>query len=178
MSPGNVPCAPANAQTLNFLPNGLTAHLHMTPVQFYDPVLKSWTLFVWGENSALHKWKVSNSGQLTYITQGHEYASTDVRNQVPGGMPGGFCTGSSNGSDPNSAILACVIPYGDANRTVTGGRLLIYDAVHPAADGSLAVLWDSQSWGIAFTMNKFLPPVIDGGAIIVPDFGGRVLVFQ
>jgi hypothetical protein len=178
MSPGNVPCAPANAQTLNFLPNGLTAHLHMTPVQFYDPILKSWTLFVWGENSALHKWKVSNAGQPSYIAEGHEFASADVRNQVPGGMAGGFCTGSSNGSDPNSAIVACVIPYGDANRTVTGGRLLIYDAVHLAADGSLQVLWDSQAWGIAFMMNKFMPPVIDGGAIIVPDFGGRVLIFQ
>jgi hypothetical protein len=178
MSPGNVPCAPGDARTLNFLPNGMTAHLHMTPVQFYDPVLKSWTLFVWGENSALHKWAVSATGKLTYISEGHEFASADVRNQVPGGMAGGFCTGSSNGADPNSAILACVIPYGDANRTVTGGRLLIYDAVHPAPDGSLQVLWDSQAWGIAFLANKFMPPVIDGGAIIVPDFSGRVLVFQ
>ena len=42
------------------------------------------------------------------------------------------------------------------------GRLLVYDPVHLAADGSLKVLWDSQRWGVQFLFNKFDPPVIDG----------------
>ena len=177
MSPGPVAPCPKDPRTLNFLPWGDTAHLHMTPVQFHDPVLQSWTIFAWGENAQLHKWKVGPTGQLTYVAQGHEYASADVRGEPPGGMPGGFCSGSSNGEEATSAILVCTIPYGNANAQVVNGRLLVYDAVHLAADGSLNVLWDSQSWGIAFLFNKFDPPVIDGGQIYVPNYNGGVDVY-
>jgi hypothetical protein len=178
MSPGPVDPCPANPKTLNFLPNGDTAHLHMTPVQFFDPVLNSWTIFAWGENSQLHKWAVSPKGALTYIAQGHEFASANVRDQPPGGMPGGFCSGSSNGADPNSAILVCTIPYEDANAHIVNGRLLVYDPVHLAADGSLKVLWDSQQFAITFLFNKFDPPVIDGGQIYVPNYNGGVDLYR
>ena len=178
MSPGPVDPCPTDPQTLNFFPWGDTAHLHMTPVQFFDPVLQSETIFAWGENAQLHKWKVGSTGALTYVAEGHEYASADVRGNPPGGMPGGFCSGSSNGADPNSAILVCTIPYGDANANVVNGRLLIYDPVHLAADGSLKVLWDSQSWAIQFLFNKFDPPVIDGGQIYVPNYNGGVDVYR
>jgi hypothetical protein len=178
MSPGNVDPCPTDPQTLNFFPWGDTAHLHMTPVQFYDPVLKSWTIFAWGENSQLHKWAVSNSGKLKYIAQSHEYASADARGTPPGGMPGGFCSGSSNGGDADSAILVCTIPYGDANARVVNGRLLVYDPVHLAADGSLRVLWDSQQWGVQFLFNKFDPPVIDGGNIFVTNYNGGVDLYR
>lgn len=178
MSPGPVDPCPADPRTLNFFPWGDTAHLHMTPVQFHDPVLNSWTIFAWGENAQLHKWGVSSTGTLKYIAQGHEYASVDVRGNPPGGMPGGFCSGSSNGSDADSAILVCTIPYGDANANVVNGRLLIYDAVHLAPDGSLKVLWDSQRWGVQFLFNKFNPPVIDGGQIYVPNYNGGMDVYR
>jgi hypothetical protein len=178
MSPGPVDPCPADPRTLNFFPNGDTAHLHMTPVQFHDPLLKSWTIFVWGENAQLHKWAVDQNGRLTYLAQSHEYASADVRGESPGGMPGGFCSGSSNGDDPNSAILACTIPYGDANSSVVNGRLLVYDPVHLAADGSLNVLWDSQRFAVQFLFNKFDPPVIDGGRIYVPNYNGGVDLYE
>ena len=178
MSPGPVDPCPTDPRTLNFFPWGDTAHLHMTPVQFYDPALKSWTIFAWGENAQLHKWAVSSAGSLTYIAQSHEYASADVRGNPPGGMPGGFCSGSSNGADPDSALLVCTIPYGDANANVVNGRLLIYDPVHLAADGSLKVLWDSQRWGVQFLFNKFDPPVIDGGQIYVPNYNGGVDLYR
>jgi hypothetical protein len=178
MSPGPVDPCPTDPRTLNFFPWGDTAHLHMTPVQFFDPALKSWTIFAWGENSRLHKWAVSSTGKLTYIAQGNEYASADARGNPPGGMPGGFCSGSSNGADPNSAILVCTIPYGDANAHVVNGRLLVYDPVHLAADGSLKVLWDSQRWGVGFLFNKFDPPVIDGGQIYVPNYNGGVDLYR
>lgn len=177
MSPGNVDACPTDPRTLNFFPGGDTAHLHMTPVQYYDPVLKSWTIFAWGENAQLHKWKISDSGKLSYVAESNEYASADVRGNSPGGMPGGFCSGSSNGADPDSAILVCAIPYGDANARVVDGRLLVYDPVHLAADGSLNVLWDSQRWGVQFLFNKFDPPVIDGGQIYVPNYNGGVDVY-
>lgn len=182
MSPGPVDPCPTDPTTLNFFPWGDSAHLHMTPVQFFDPVLHSWTIFVWGENAQLHKWAVSSTGTLTYVAQGHEYASADVMRGDPteptGGMPGGFCSGSSNGADPNSAILVCTIPYGDANAHVVNGRLLVYDPVHLAQDGSLKVLWDSQRWGVQFFFNKFNPPVIDGGQIYVPNYNGGVDVYR
>jgi hypothetical protein len=178
MSPGPVDPCPTDPRTLNFFPWGDSAHLHMTPVQFFDPVLQSWTIFAWGENAQLHKWLVSKTGALTYVAQSNEYASADVRGNPPGGMPGGFCTGSSNGADPDSAILVCTIPYGDANARVVNGRLLVYDPVHLAADGSLKVLWDSQRWGVAFLFNKFNPPVIDGGQIYVPNYNGGVDVYK
>jgi len=178
MSPGPVDPCPANPMTLNFFPWGDTAHLHMTPVQFFDPVLNSWTIFAWGENSQLHKWAVSSTGALKYIAESNEYASADVRGNPPGGMPGGFCSGSSNGADPDSAILVCTIPYGDANANVVNGRLLVYDPVHLAPDGSLKVLWDSQQFAIQFLFNKFNPPVIDGGQIYVPNYHGGVDIYQ
>lgn len=178
MSPGPVDPCPADPRTLNFLPWGDSAHLHMTPVQFFDPLLHSWTIFAWGENAQLHKWAVSSTGNLTYIAESNEFASADVRGRPPGGMPGGFCSGSSNGADPNSAILVCTIPYGDANADKVNGRLLVYDAVHLAADGSLKVLWDSQRWGVQFLFNKFNPPVIDGGQIYVPNYNGGVDLYR
>jgi hypothetical protein len=178
ISPGPVDPCPTDPRTLNFFPWGDTAHLHMTPVQFFDALLNSWVIFAWGENAQLHKWKVSATGALTYVAQGHEYASNDVRDKPPGGMPGGFCSGSSNGADPNSALLFCTIPYGDANANVVNGRLLIYDPVHLAADGSLKVLWDSQRWNIQFVFNKFDPPVVDGGQIYVPNYNGGVDLYR
>jgi hypothetical protein len=178
MSPGPVNPCPTDPTTLNFMPWGYTAHLHMTPVQFFDPALNSWTIFAWGENAQLHKWKVSSTGALTFVAQGNEFASDNLRGRVPGGMPGGFCSGSSNGPDPNSAILVCTIPYGDANAQVVNGRLLVYDPVHLAANGSLRVLWDSQRWGVTFLFNKFNPPVIDGGQIYVPNYNGGVDVYR
>ena len=178
VGPGPIDPCPNDPTKLNFFPWGDTAHLHMTPVQFFDPVLQSWTLFAWGENNQLHKWKLSETGQLTYIANGHEFASADVRGTPTGGMTGGFCAGSSNGSDPNSAILACTIPNCNANKKVCNGRLLIYDPVHLAADGFIKVLWDSQALGITFIFNKFDPPLIDGGQIYVPNYDGGVDVYK
>jgi hypothetical protein len=178
MSPGPVDPCPTDPRTLNFFPQGDTAHLHMTPVQFFDPVLNSWVIFAWGENSQLHKWKVSSTGALTYVAQSHEYASDKVRERPPGGMPGGFCSGSSNGADPNSALLFCTISYGDANADVVNGRFLVYDPVHLAPDGSLKVLWDSQQWNVQFLFNKFDPPVVDGGQIYVPNYNGGVDLYR
>jgi hypothetical protein len=178
MSPGPVDPCPTDPKTLNFFPWGDTAHLHMTPVQFFDPVLNSWVIFAWGENSQLHKWKVSSTGELTYVAESHEYASDNVREKPPGGMPGGFCSGSSNGADPDSALLFCTIPYGDANAEVVNGRFLVYDPVHLAPDGSLKVLWDSQRFNIQFLFNKFNPPVVDGGQIYVPNYNGGVDLYR
>jgi hypothetical protein len=173
---GSIDPCPADPMALNFLPQGDTAHLHMTPVQYFDPLLGLWTIFAWGENGVLRKWSASPKDGLKLVAEGADWASADVRGTAPGGMPGGFCAGSSHGGDPDSAILACAIPYGDGNAGVSEGRLLVYDAAH-ATGGRLQVLWDSRRAGLPFVFNKFNPPLIDGGRIYVPNYAGGVEVY-
>jgi hypothetical protein len=177
-SPEPVDPCPPDPRTLNIFPSGDMVGLFMTPVQFFDPVLNSWVIFAWGENSQLRKWKVSATGALTAVARGHEYASDNMRDKPPGGMPGGFCSGSSNGADPDSALLFCTIPHGDANTAVVNGRFLVYDPVHLAADGSLKVLWDSQRENIQFLFNKYDPPVVDGGLVYIPNYNGGVELYR
>jgi hypothetical protein len=172
-SPGPVDPCPQNTTTLNFMPWGKTRHQHSTPVQYWSPTgLK---LFVWGENSQLHEWAMSPTGKLTYVAQGNEIASANMTNS-PGGMPGGFCSLSSNGNQPGTALLWCTIPYGDANAAITNGRLFCYDPDH-IANGVIPVLWDSERWGITFVFNKFLPPIVDGGQVYVANYNGGVDVY-
>jgi len=177
------PC-PQDPRNLNFLPFGDTAHIHAPPVVMFDPLLNAWTMFVWGENQQLHKWKLSANGTPGYIAESREYASPDVRGNAPGGMPGGFCAGSSNGLDPDSYLLICAVPHGDANANLVQGHIMIFDPVHLGADGFLTKLWDSDDWGWSGGQvdakyrffNKFMPPVIDGGEIILPNYAGGVLI--
>jgi hypothetical protein len=177
------PC-PQDPRNLNFLPFGDTAHIHAPPVVMFDPLLNAWTVFVWGENQQVHKWKLSATDKPAYLAEGPDYASPDVRGNPPGGMPGGFCAGSSNGRDPNTYLLVCAIPRGDANANIVQGHIVIYDPVHVGADRTLTKLWDSDNWGWSGQQvdakyrffNKFMPPVIDGGEIILPNYAGGVLI--
>jgi hypothetical protein len=177
-SPGPVDPCPQDATTLDFLPWGKTRHMHSTPVQYWNA--DGLKIFVWGENSQLHEWAMSPTGQLTYVAQGNEFASPQSTNS-PGGMPGGFCTLSANGNQAGTALLWCTVPYGDANAGdpgthVTNGRLLCYDPDH-IVNGIIPVLWDSERWGIQFVFNKFLPPIVDGGQVYVPNYNGGVDVY-
>ncbi len=181
-SPGPVDPCPQDTTTLDFFPWGRTRHIHATPVQYWSPT-RGLTLFVWGENSQLHAWTMDPTGRLTYLAQGSETASAQapVSNGQFGGMPGGFCTLSSNGNQPGTSLLWCTISYGDANATVTNGRLLCYDPENliTNADGSrtLRVLWDSEQAAIPFIFNKFDPPVVWNGQVYVPNYAGGVEVF-
>jgi hypothetical protein len=187
MDPGRGidPC-PQDPRNLNFLPFGDSAHIHAPPVVMFDPLLNAWTIFVWGENQQLHKWKLSANAAPQYIAQSREYASPDVRGNAPGGMPGGFCAGSSNGRDPDTYLLVCAVPRGDANANRVQGHIVIFDPVHIGADGYLPKLWDSDDWGWSGAQedakyrffNKFMPPIIDGGEIILPNYAGGVLIID
>jgi hypothetical protein len=185
MDPGrNIDPCPQDPRNLNFLPFGDSAHLHAPPVVMWDPLLNAWTMFLWGENQQLHKWQLSANAAPKYLGESREYASPDVRGNSPGGMPGGFCAGSSNGTDPNSYLLVCAVPRGDANANRVQGHIVIFDPVHVGADGFLPKLWDSDDWGWSGAQvdakyrffNKFMPPVIDGGEIILPNYAGGVLI--
>jgi hypothetical protein len=96
-------------------------------------------------------------------------------------MPGGMLTLSSNGTQPHTGILWATIPYGDANQHVTNGRLLAYDATQfgsfPDGSKQLRVIWDSEREGIPFLYNKFNPPVVANGRVLVPTYSGGVDVY-
>ncbi len=182
-SPGPVDACPQDTTTLDFFPWGATRHIHATPVQYWSPT-RGLTLFVWGENSQLHAWTMSPSGTLAYLAQGNETASAQALIDPShfGGMPGGFCSLSSNGNKPGTALLWCTISYNDANSIPqTNGRLLCYDPENliTNADGSktLRVLWDSEQAAIPFIFNKFDPPVVWNGQVYVPNYNGGVEVF-
>jgi hypothetical protein len=183
MSPGAVDPCPTDPRTLNFFPNGYTAHEHGAPVQMWDPLLQAWTELLGGENAQVHKWRITPAA-ASYEGEGAEYASSDLRGRPPGGMPGAMCAGSSNGIAAASYLLVCVLPYGDSNATVAPGHVVVYDPVH-VVNGVIPTLWDSGNWGAHdpssqwfCMMNKFDPPVIDGGEVIVPCYDGRVMVLQ
>jgi hypothetical protein len=178
-SPGPVDACPQDATTLNFFAWGKTRHLHMTPVQYMSPT-RGMTIFVWGENSQLHAWTMSSTGNLTFLAQSNEVASIESINS-PGGMPGGFCSLSSNNNKINTAILWCSIPYGDANAGITNGRLIAYDPENLLTNGdgtkSLKVLWDSQRWGLTYIYNKFMPPIVYKGQVYLSNYNGGVDVY-
>lgn len=66
------------------------------------------------------------------------------------------------------------------------GHIVIYDPVHISASGSFTKLWDSDDWGWSGAQvdakyrffTKFMPPVIDGGEIILPNYAGGVLIIS
>ena len=178
-SPGPVDACPQDTTALNFFPWGKTRHLHMTPVQYMSPT-RGITIFAWGENSQLHAWTMSPAGKLKYLAQGNETASIESLNS-PGGMPGGFCTLSSNANKAGTAILWCSIPYGDANSQITNGRLLAYDPENLVTNGNgtraLRVLWDSQRWGLTYVYNKFMAPIVYKGQVYLNNYNGGVDVY-
>jgi len=171
--------APPNIQTLNLYWAQRTHHQHGSPVHWESPDHGP-MLFCWGENGNPRAWSIAANGTVTYLACGVEVAS--AQSPVPlGGMPGGMLTLSANGSTPHAGILWATFPYFDANTRVGPGRLIAYDATQfgTFADGSkqLRVLWDSQAENLPFVYNKFNPPVIANGMIIVPTYSGTVDIY-
>ncbi len=178
--PGFAPSpAPANSQSLNFFWANRTHHQHGSPVHWDSPDLGP-VLYCWGENGNLRAWSIAPDGTVRYLACGVEVAS--AQSPVPfGGMPGGMLTLTANGAQKHAGIVWATIPYYDANTRVGPGRLIAYDATEfgSFADGSkqLRVLWDSQAEGLPFVYNKFNPPVVANGMILVPTYDGQIHVY-
>ena len=181
--PPNLNPAPHDIKTVNVLFANVTHHLHGNPL-FWDSPDRGPMLFCWGENGNLRAWSVDANAKVHYLACSAEQASAQAPNDpnTPhGGMPGGMLTLSANGSQAHSGVVWATIPYFDANTRVSPGRLLAYDATQfgafPNGDKQLQVLWDSQAWALTFTFNKFNPPVVANGRIIVPTYEDRVDVY-
>jgi hypothetical protein len=170
--------APTDFSQMPTTYNGYTHHQHSTPVFFLSSIHGP-MLFTWGENGNLRAWRINSNFTLTYLACSAEMASPN--SGPPGGMPGGMLSLSANGSVAGSAILWACVPYGNANQSITQGRFLAYDAENfgTYANGSkqLVPLWDSRTWGINYTHNKFNIPHVWNGKIYVPTYSDQVMVF-
>lgn len=166
--------APTNLDELPIAIGGSTRHIHGQPVAYISPDHGLMT-FVQGENGPVRAVGVSSSGAPTYIACGTENASQGM--PAPGGMPGGMLALAVTAQKANTAVLWASMPwYGDANKTVTPGRLVAYGA-NWDNNGSLVKLWDSAQWGIDFMHNKFNIPTPQANYLFVPTYDGRVLIF-
>ncbi len=176
--------APEDITSLNRWYANLTHHQHGSPIYWKSPDTDLGpVLYCWGENGNLRAWSLQPNGTVQYLACSAEQASaqspaTDV---IHGGMPGGMLTVSANGNQPNTGVVWALIPYLDANKIVSPGRLLAYDATRfgTYADNSkqLRVLWDSERWNLPFSFNKFNVPVVANGHLIVPTYDGRIDVY-
>jgi hypothetical protein len=171
-----VDSCPTTAPTLNVFPGNLTRHQHAPMPQYAAPD-GSLYIFAFAENSPLQAWQVSPDGTMTYVARGQAIASPQALNDAMhhGGMPGGFCTLSSNAGA--NAILWCSIPDGDANRSVTTGHMVAYDLTNLAAlkgsNNPIPVLWQSGT----YRYNKFMAPTVWNGQVYLPDYAGSVQYF-
>jgi hypothetical protein len=174
--PGNP--APNAIADLNVLYGNVTHHQHGEMI-LWESATHGWMLFCWGENGNLRAWSITGSS-IQYLACSAEVASVDCAGITGGGMPGGMISLSSNGA--NDGIVWASIPYGNANTTITPGRLLAYDAQNfgTYADGSkqLVPIWDSQDWNIQYLHNKFNRPVVANGKLYLPTYNGRTDVYQ
>ncbi len=173
--PGDVDIAPLVLNEIPTTAGGFTHHLHSTCV-FYKSAKNGPAIYCWGENGNLRAFglsAVNDALQVTYLGCSIEVASQDCVNSPPGGMPGGMITLSSNGG-VDGVIWACV-PYGDANKTISQGRLIAYDA-ETFTNGVMTKLWDSQDWGVAFKHDKFCIPTVVNGKVYCPTYQAETLV--
>ncbi len=176
--PPNLSPMPNDISSLNVLYAGVTHHQHGEMVLWHSPAGQR--MFSWGENENLRAWAVGDDGQLTYLACSAETASINAP-RPPGGMPGGMISLSADGMTAGTAVVWALLPYDDANRMLSPGRLLAYDATQFAStpDGSRRIMpiWDSANWNIAFTFNKFNRPVAANGLLYVPTYDARVDVY-
>jgi hypothetical protein len=166
--------APDRIETLNVLHDAHTHHQHGAPIRF-DSTEFGPMLFNWGENENGRAWQLKQDA-CVFLARTVEVASPQADPKTAGGMPGGMLTVSSNGAQDSTAILWACVPYGDANRTLSAGRLIAYAATR-FANGQMVKLWDSQDWNHQFTFNKFGVPVVANGMLYLPTYDGAVVVY-
>jgi outer membrane protein assembly factor BamB len=172
--------APTDLTKLNVDYAQQTHHQHSTPVYYESPV-NGPMVFTCGENGPVRAWGIDRATKaISYLANSDEFASPNAK-RPPGGMTGGMMTVSSNGNVAGTGLLAVTFPYGNANKEVTGGFLVVYDPEHfdirPDGTRRLRPLWRSQDWNVQFTFAKFTPPVISGGRIFVPTYQDHVDVY-
>jgi len=167
--------APTRLDTLPSAFGGYTRHIHGSPVGYKSPDL-GMMLFVQGENGTVQAVRLNADFSLTWMAAGQEVASQGM--PPPGGMPGGMLVLTARADGDNTAVLWALMPwYGNANTTITPGRMVAYGANWVNAAGpNLVKLWDSADWDIKYMHAKFNILTPFNNRLFVPSYDGRILV--
>jgi hypothetical protein len=168
--------APNDPTALNRFAANRTHHLHGTPVA-WKSAAHGWMHFCGGENGNLRAWRINANLTSVYLACSEAFASPE--SPIPaGGMPGWSIALSANGG--GGGIVWAMIPYDDANMKITNSRLLAYDAEEFAqfgdGSGKIVPIFDSQQWAWNLLHPKFNRPVPVDGKVLVPTYGGELLV--
>jgi hypothetical protein len=176
--------APDDPAHLNYNYFGKTHHQHGSLIPWKSA--QGWRLLGWGENSQLRLWSIEPLAgstpqlpkvEINFLAAGEEVSSADAKPpQFPaGGMPGGFmCLCYDQARPAETPVLFATIPYLDANRVVSPGRLLAYDLTQFKEGPNGAVIplvWDSATWNHEFGFTKFTPSPAANGTLYLTDYG-------
>lgn len=156
--------APPSMLDLNRWYGGVTHHLHGAPLLWPGQN----RLYCHGENGVLRAWQAAEKS-VAFLAEADDIASPDSQGAGMGGMPGGMVTMATDGQA--GGIVVDAIPYGNANTTVTQGRLVVYDAM------TLEKVWDGQDWAQTVIFNKFGTPVVANGTIYYATYDGQIVAY-
>lgn len=179
--------------TINGFPDGKTHHLHGSPVAWASGT-RGTMLYVWGENAPLRTWALKPDGEVAFLAESQETASafSTVYNAMPGGMitlsADGGGSGVVWGSVPVKSIWNGRETNGNANQEIVEGVLRAYDAstfegTNPNGNPRMKLLWQSTTPGnpqpgdTRYTYDKFCPPVVADGKVLLTTYDGRVIVY-
>lgn len=179
--------------SVNGFPDGKTHHLHGAPVAWASDTHGT-MLFVWGENAPLRAWTLKPDGQTAFLAESQETASAFAT--IFDAMPGGMITLSANGGQ--NGIVWGSVPVkgnwdgrdnnGNANKEIVEGVLRAYDAstfegTNVNGNPRMKLLWQSTAPGnpqpgdTRYTYDKFCPPVVADGRVLLATYDGRVIIY-
>lgn len=160
-------------------------HIHGAPIFFEAPGVGP-LFYIWSENAALHIYKYDPSSSKPFgASPDKPYAYGDYKAPVrKNGMPGGFLSLSSNGSQQGSAVLWASLPLeGNANKNTVPGIMMAFDATGFIDDNDgkryLKLLWTNVDprGNSEYAFAKFCPPTIARGRVYLATFSQKILVY-
>lgn len=159
-------------QRLNFGDWGTvnSRHLYGSPVYFKDKFNHEY-IYGWAEGGLL-KQIPFNRTTLRFDTLNSKIGITTL----PGYMPGGILSLSSNGSQPGTGILwVSHVGTGNANNAVVPGVLQAFDATDVTHE-----LWNSNWSSKRDSIGKFakfVPPTVANGKVYMATFSNKLNVY-
>ena len=159
-------------QRINFGDFGTvnTRHLYGSPVYFKDKYNNEY-IYGWAEGGLL-KQIPFNRSTMRFDTLNSKIGITTL----PGYMPGGILSLSSNGSQPGTGILwVSRVRTGNPNNTVVPGVLQAFDAkdvTHELWNSN----WSSKRDSIG-KFAKFVPPTVANGKVYMATFSNKLNVY-
>ncbi|MEO8822978.1 MAG: T9SS type A sorting domain-containing protein [Ginsengibacter sp.] len=159
-------------QRLNFGDWGTAnkRHLYGSPVYFKDKYNNEY-IYGWAEGGFL-KQIPFNRAKMRFDTLNSKIGITTL----PGYMPGGILSLSSNGNKPGTGILwVSHVATGNANNAVVPGVLQAFDATDVTHE-----LWNSNWSNKRDSIGKFakfVPPTVANGKVYMATFSNKLIAY-